>query len=100
MDAAVQVAPDQLQDLCRRWKVQELALFGSAVRGDFHPESDIDVLVTFEPEAPWTLWDLSRMRQELRDLFGREVDLVEQKGLRNPFLQQAILATKQVIYAA
>lgn len=94
------IAPDQLQDLCRRWQVQELALFGSAVRGGFQPESDIDVLVTFEPEAPWTLWDLSRMRQELRELFGREVDLVEQKGLRNPFLQQSILATKQVIYAA
>jgi len=100
MDAAVQVASDRLQELCRRWKVQELALFGSAARGGLHPESDIDVLVTFEAEAPWTLWDLSRMRQELRDLFGREVDLVEQKGLRNPFLQQAILATKQVIYAA
>ncbi|HVF58657.1 MAG TPA: nucleotidyltransferase domain-containing protein [Thermoanaerobaculia bacterium] len=96
----MQIAPDQLQDLCRRWQVQELALFGSAVRGGFQPESDIDVLVTFEADALWTLWDLSRMRQELRDLFGREVDLVEQKGLRNPFLQQEILATKQVIYAA
>ncbi|HEX5759968.1 MAG TPA: nucleotidyltransferase family protein [Thermoanaerobaculia bacterium] len=100
MNAAVQIEPHRLEDLCRRWKIQELALFGSVARGEFAPESDVDILVTFEADAPWTLWDLSRLRQEMRDLFGRNVDLVEQNGLRNPFLRQEILSTKQVIYAA
>lgn len=91
---------DWIADFCRRWRIQELALFGSVLRNDFRPDSDVDVLVTFEPNAPWTLWDLSRMRFELEDLFGRKVDLVEKKALRNPFRRQAILADQQVVYAA
>jgi|SRR6185295_12663234 len=91
---------DHLAGFCRRWRIQELALFGSALRSDFRPDSDVDVLVTFEADAPWTLWDLSRMRAELRELFGREVDLVEKKALRNPFRRRAILADQRVIYAA
>jgi predicted nucleotidyltransferase len=94
------IDPDRLADFCRRWRIQELALFGSVLRSDFRPDSDVDVLVTFEPNAPWTLWDLSRMRAELRELFGREVDLVEKKALRNPFRRRAILADQRVIYAA
>ncbi|MGH7200806.1 MAG: nucleotidyltransferase family protein [Planctomycetaceae bacterium] len=85
---------------CRKWRIVELALFGSVLRDDFRPESDVDVLVTFEPEAPWSLWDLIDMRDELRDLFGREVDLVEKHTLVNPFRRHAILRSKQVIYAA
>jgi predicted nucleotidyltransferase len=91
---------DWIADFCRRWQIRELALFGSVLRNDFRPDSDVDVLVTFEPQAPWTLWDLSRMRFELEERFGREVDLVEKKALRNPFRRQAILADQQVIYAA
>jgi uncharacterized protein len=91
---------DRLAGFCRRWRIDELALFGSVLRSDFRSDSDVDVLVTFEPDAPWTLWDLSRMRAELKELFGREVDLVEKKALRNPFRRQAILADQRVIYAA
>jgi uncharacterized protein len=91
---------DRLDEFCRRWRIQELALFGSVLRSDFRSDSDVDVLVTFEPEAPWTLWDLSRMRTELKEIFGREVDLVEKKALRNPFRRQAILEGQRVIYAA
>jgi uncharacterized protein len=91
---------DWIVDFCRRWRIQELALFGSVLRNDFRPDSDVDVLVTFAPNAPWTLWDLSRMRFELEELFGRKVDLVEKKALRNPFRRQAILADQQVVYAA
>lgn len=94
------VDPAQIADFCRRWRVTELALFGSVLREDFRPDSDVDVLVTFEPGAPWTLWDLSRMRIELEAIFGREVDLVEKKALRNPFRRQAILANQRVVYAA
>jgi predicted nucleotidyltransferase len=92
--------PHQIADFCRRWKVVELALFGSVLRADFRPDSDVDVLVTFEPGAPWTLWDLSRMRIELEAIFGREVDLVEKKALRNPLRRQAILSDQRVVYAA
>ena len=91
---------DRIADFCRRWSITEFALFGSILRDDFRPDSDIDVLVTFAPDAPWTLWDLSRMRDELRSIFGREVDLVEKKALRNPYRRQAILANHQVVYAS
>jgi uncharacterized protein len=85
---------------CHRWKVTEFALFGSILREDFHPESDVDVLVSFTAEARWNLWDLAEMQQELVGIFGRSVDLIENGTLRNPFRRQAILSTKQVVYAA
>lgn len=91
---------ERLADFCRRWRITEFALFGSVLREDFRPDSDLDVLVSFEPDAPWSLWDLSTMRHELEEIFGREVDLVEKKALRNPFRRHAILTSKQVIYAA
>lgn len=91
---------DEIADFCRRWKITEFALFGSVLREDFRSGSDVDVLVTFESGAPWTLWDLSRMRTELEAIFGREIDLVEKKALRNPLRRQAILANQRVIYAA
>jgi uncharacterized protein len=100
MSAIPTIDSHQIADFCRRWKITELALFGSVLREDFRPDSDVDVLVTFEPGAPWTLWDLSRMRIELEAIFGREVDLVEKKALRNPFRRQAILANQRVVYAA
>ncbi len=96
----ISVDHDHITDFCRRWNVTELALFGSVLRDDFRPDSDVDVLVTFEAEAPWSLWDLSTMRQELERIFGRDVDLVEKKGLRNPFRRQAILANQRLLYAA
>ena len=96
----IPIDSDRIADFCRRWKVTELALFGSVLRDDFRPDSDVDVLVTFEPGAPWSLWDLSTMREELEEIFGRKVDLVEKKGLRNPFRRQAILSSQHLIYAA
>jgi predicted nucleotidyltransferase len=88
----------ELSAFCRRWKVQELALFGSILRDDFSPASDIDVLVSFASDAPWSLWDLTTMRDELGALFGRRVDLVEREGLRNPFRRNRILTTRKVVY--
>jgi hypothetical protein len=100
MTTALTIDPDRIGDFCRRWRVTEFALFGSALRADFGPDSDVDVLVTFAPDAPWTLWDLSRMRTELESIFGREVDLVEKKALRNPYRRRAILANQRVIYVS
>ena len=62
-----------LADFCRRWKIKELAVFGSAVRGDIRPDSDIDLLVTFAPEINWTMFDHYRMEDELAEMFAREV---------------------------
>ena len=91
---------ERIAEFCRKWRITEFALFGSVLREDFGPHSDVDVLVSFEPEAPWSLFDLVDMIEELKRLFGRDVDLVEKEGLRNPFRRHAILTTKQVIYAA
>lgn len=91
---------DRLADLCRRWKVRELSLFGSTVRGDSRPDSDVDLLVTFDADESWNLWDLGEMASELVELFGREVDLVEERSLTNPFRRKSILRDKQIIYAA
>ena len=98
----VQLPIDQarITAFCRKWKIREFSLFGSVLRDDFRPESDIDVLVSLEPDAPWSLWEWIDMKEELTDLFGRDVDLLEKDGLRNPFRRHAILTSKQVIYAS
>jgi uncharacterized protein len=98
--ARVSPSKEAIVDFCRKWRIQELALFGSVLREDFSPESDIDVLVTFAPEAPWNLFDIVQMREELGRIFGREVDLVEKQALQNPFRRHEILKTHQVVYAA
>ncbi|MFH0793958.1 MAG: nucleotidyltransferase family protein [bacterium] len=90
----------QIAAFCRNWKIVEFSLFGSVLRDDFCPESDVDVLVSFEPAAPWDLWDLMRMQEELGDIFQRKVDLVEKKALQNPFRRHEILTTRELIYAA
>ncbi len=87
---------------CHRWHIQELALFGSILREDFDQESDIDVLVTFTPEAP-PIPDRQQMRQELETLLGRPVDVVYRRVIEhdpNYLLRNAILKSARVIYAA
>lgn len=98
MPPRTDVPMDQIRAFCSKWKVREFALFGSVLREDFGPQSDIDVLVSFEETAPWSLWDLIDMRDELSTTFGRDVDLIEKEGLRNPFRRHEILQTRQVVY--
>lgn len=100
MDPQVSIDPEQLGEFCRRWQVKELSLFGSVLREDFRLDSDVDVLVGFAPGAPWSLWDLSAMRSELEGMLGRKVDLLEKRGLRNPFLRHAVLPSRRILYAA
>ena len=90
---------EQIAAFCQKWKITELAVFGSVLRADFRPESDVDVLVSFTDDAHWSLYDWVDMQEELKGIIGRKVDLVEKKGLHNPFRRHAILTTKQVIYA-
>ncbi|MBD0301002.1 MAG: nucleotidyltransferase family protein [Tolypothrix sp. T3-bin4] len=96
----IEVSEDAIASFCDRWKITEFALFGSILRDDFRPDSDVDVLVSFAPDEKWSLWDIIAMKEELEKLFGREVDLVQKDCLRNPFRRYEILSTKQVIYAA
>ena len=77
--SAVSIPKDRLVDFCRRWKVAELSLFGSALREDFRPDSDVDLLVSFAPGVTWGFDDLLTMKEELQTLFGRAVDLVERR---------------------
>jgi uncharacterized protein len=90
----------QIEDFCRRWKIKEFALFGSVLRDDFRPDSDIDVLVSFEPDGGITFDNRVEMLDELVEIFGREVDMVEKDAIRNPFRRHDILTTKEVVYAA
>jgi len=85
---------------CKRWKISEFSLFGSVLREDFHPDSDVDVLVSFQHEANWSLWDLLEMTEELEKIFGRKVDLVEKEALRNPYRRHSILNGREILYAA
>ncbi|MCD6327885.1 nucleotidyltransferase family protein [bacterium] len=100
MNAQVQLDRKALASFCRKWRIVELSIFGSALRDDFGPESDLDFLVSFEPEAPWDLFDLVDMKDELEVRFGRSVDLVAKEALRNPWRKREILRTREVVYAA
>jgi uncharacterized protein len=89
----------ELAELCRRYHVLELSLFGSVLRDDFRPDSDIDVLVEYEPDAVVTLFDHFDFEQALGRLFARPVDLVSKRGLR-PSLREDVLRSIAVVYAA
>ncbi len=91
---------EQIAQLCRKHRVRSLSFFGSVLRDDFRPDSDVDVLVEFEPDARTSLFDLAEMSEELKEVVGRDVDLVEKAGLRNPFRRKAILDTAELVYAA
>jgi predicted nucleotidyltransferase len=96
----IDLPTQQITDFCRKWKITEFALFGSILRDDFRPDSDVDVLIEFAENAGWSLFDWVDMIDELKSIFKRDVDLVSKRGLRNPFRRHAILTTREVIYAA
>ena len=91
---------DQIATFCRKWRITELSLFGSVLRDDFRPDSDVDVLVSCAADTHWSLDDWLEMQAALTSMLGREVDLVDKQGLSNPFRRHAILTTRQVMYAA
>jgi uncharacterized protein len=90
----------EIESFCKRWNITEFSVFGSALRKDFKPDSDVDVLVTFTADAHVGLFEMAGMQIELENLFGRPVDLVEKAGLRNPYRREEILKTAKVLYAA
>jgi predicted nucleotidyltransferase len=100
---AIEYDRETLREFCRRWRVTEFALFGSAVRDDFGPESDVDVLVTLAPDAPWTLSKWLEMQRELESLFQRRVDLIERDAVEhseNRFRKRAILSSAVMLDVA
>jgi hypothetical protein len=92
---------EALADYCRRWKINKMELFGSVLRDDFGPDSDIDFLVTFDPSARWTLFGMVRAEKELAALVGRPVDLVERDCIEqseNWMRRKLILGNTRTIY--
>ena len=101
MRFGLEASREEITSFCERWQVTQLAVFGSAVREDFGPESDIDLLVSFEESARHTLFDMVRMEEELKKIFGREVDLVSRRGIeRSPnfIRRKAILESAELLY--
>ena len=94
---------DRIAAFCRKWKVRELSFFGSVLREDFRSESDVDVLVSFEEVVGWSLLDLVTMQDELGEILGREVDLVERKAIErseNYLRRRHILRSAEPVYVA
>jgi len=100
MDTIHLPSREALTGLCRRWRILELSVVGSVARGSSRTDSDIDLLVTFHPDALWSTLDLVDLREELARLFGRRVDLIEEKAIRNPYRKASILRDKSILYAA
>jgi predicted nucleotidyltransferase len=100
--ARLAIDPDDVSGYCRRWKITGLAIFGSVLRPDFRPDSDIDVLVTFANDAEWSLIDHVEMELELAGIVGRKVDLVSRRALErsdNWIRRDAILQTAESLFA-
>ena len=103
MNPGIEIPSDAIADLCNRWQVLELARFGSVLRDDFGPESDVDVLVRFDPGARHTLLDIVQMQDELSATLGRKADLIERIAVEqspNYIRRRAILQCAETIYAA
>jgi len=99
----IEIPDEALAEFCRRWKITELALFGSALRDDFRPDSDVDFLVRFAPDANWSLLKIVGIEEELGRIIGRKADLVSRQAIERSYnwiRRKEILETAQVIYAA
>ena len=99
----IQLPQQAIAQFCQRWQIKEFYLFGSVLREDFRPDSDIDIMVSFEADAPWGLLEFVRMKRELETLIGREVDLVTKKSIEeshNWIRRKEILGTAQVVYVS
>jgi len=97
--APLHISTEALTDFCRRYNVRELALFGSMLGASYDTDSDIDLLVSFEPVARVTFLTLAKMQRELEALLGRPVDLVPKDGLK-PLIRDQVIETARVLYAA
>ena len=102
---ATQIALDhhRIAEFCEKWGIAEFSLFGSVLREDFRPDSDVDVLVRFAPGTIWGLLDIGRMEGELKSILGREVDLVRREAIersKNYIRRKHILSSVETVYVA
>jgi uncharacterized protein len=100
--SAIELPVQQIQEFCQKWQVTEFALFGSVLRDDFRPDSDIDILITFSPTAKRGLAETLQMRDELQAIFNRKIDLIVKAAIErseNWLRRKNILESAQVIYA-
>ncbi|MBI3812437.1 MAG: nucleotidyltransferase family protein [Nitrospirae bacterium] len=103
MRIKIPIDRNKIADFCRKWKIAEFALFGSVLRNDFRPDSDVDVLVAFKPDAEWSLLDHITMEEELSAILNRKVDLVSRRAIEcsgNWIRRKAILETAEPFYVA
>ena len=98
--ARIDIPTEDIKAFCRKWDVHEFSLFGSVLSDEFRPDSDVDVLVSLADDSLLSTFDLVDMVDELKALFGRDVDMVEKEALRNPFRRHSILNNREVLYAA
>ena len=97
----IPVSKQRIEEFCRKYRVVEFSLFGSVLRDDFSPQSDVDVLIALEPGQALTPDLYMDMRDELSEIFGgREIDLVQKRLLKNPYRRHEILTNREVLYAA
>lgn len=96
----IPIPMERIEAFCRRWGVKEFALFGSVLRDDFRPDSDVDVLVEFQPGSGFTFENTPVILDELESILGRTVDVVEKGRIRNRFREASILSSHRVLYAA
>ena len=100
---AISLKHQEIARLCKQWKIKELALFGSVLRDDFRPDSDVDVLVTFAEKVSFSLFDHQRLKEDLEETFGRRIDLITRRGLdrsRNERRREVILESAERIYVS
>jgi uncharacterized protein len=103
MKIAIDIDRPGVIAFCRKWKIKELSLFGSVLRDDFRPDSDVDVMVDFAPDADWSLWDHVTMGDELSELLGHSADLVTRRAVEaspNFIIRRSILGSAERFYAA
>ncbi len=93
----IQNSREKISEICEKYQIKELSLFGSQVRGDFSETSDFDFLVNFKSEARISFFDLGRIQNELEEIVKKKVDLVPKDGLK-PIIRQRVLAEAEVIY--
>ena len=97
---AIALPIERIEAFCRRYGVAEFSLFGSVLREDFGPDSDVDVMLKFQPGRGFTFENTPAIYEELEAMFGRPVDVIEKGRIGNPFRRHAIMSSYQVVYAA
>ncbi|HEY3295049.1 MAG TPA: nucleotidyltransferase domain-containing protein [bacterium] len=103
MEPRIAIDQEKIKTFCEKWKVVEFSLFGSVLTDEFRPDSDVDVIVEFAEDTHWTLFDMVDMEDELRVIFGRDVDLLTRSSVvrsENYLMRKSILSNVRTVYAA